>query len=57
MAAMHRQVNVYDADFEWPRDEVIKALRIIEILPKATPSRNKPRVGIAEQTNARAVLG
>ena len=50
-------VNVYDADFQWPEGELIESLRVIEILPKATPSRNKPRVGIAEQTNARTVLG
>ncbi|MHC4181348.1 MAG: HzsA-related protein, partial [Planctomycetota bacterium] len=50
-------VNVYDSDFQWPEGTSITALRVIELLPKATPSRNKPRVGIAEQSNARAVLG
>lgn len=50
-------MNVYDSDFTWPEDVEIKRLRVIQILPKSTPSRNAPRIGIAEQTNARAVLG
>ncbi len=50
-------MNVYDSDFQWPTEAKITQLRVIQILPKSTPSRNKPRVGVAEQTNARAVLG
>ncbi len=50
-------VNVYDSDFAWPEGTEIKQLRVIQVLPKSTPSRNTPRIGIAEQTNARAVLG
>jgi len=58
----HRQatvsvMNVYDSDFAWPRDTKIKALRVIQVLPKTTPPANQPRIGIAPQTNARAVLG
>jgi hypothetical protein len=58
----HRQatisvMNVYDSDFAWPRDNKIKALRVIQVLPKTTPPANQPRIGIAPQTNARAVLG
>lgn len=50
-------MNVYDSDFDWPRDTKITALRIIQVLPKTTPPPNEPRIGVAEQTNARAVLG
>ncbi len=49
--------NVYDSDFDWPAGTQIKSLRVIQVLPKTTPSPNVPRIGIANQTNARAVLG
>ncbi|MCP4782928.1 MAG: hypothetical protein GY878_05180 [Fuerstiella sp.] len=49
--------NVYDADFPWPEGTQIEALRIIQALPKTTAPPNQPRIGIANQTNARAVLG
>jgi len=50
-------VNVYDSDFAWPEGSKVAALRIIQLLPKTTPPPNEPRIGIANQTNARAVLG
>jgi hypothetical protein len=50
-------VNVYDSDFTWPEGSKVAALRIIQALPKTTPPPNQPRIGIANQTNARAVLG
>jgi hypothetical protein len=50
-------LNVYDSDFEWPADTRITALRVVQVLPKTTPPPNKPRIGVANQTNARAVLG
>ena len=50
-------MNVYDSDFEWPAGTRVAALRVIQLLPKSTPPPNQPRVGVAEQTNARAVLG
>ena len=50
-------MNAYDSDFEWPKGTRITHLRVIQILPKSIPARNTPRIGIAEQTNARAVLG
>jgi hypothetical protein len=50
-------VNVYDSDFEWPEGARVAALRIIQALPKTTPPPNEPRIGVADQTNARAVLG
>ena len=50
-------MNMYDSDFTWPEGTRIKALRIIQLLPKSTAPPNRPRIGIANQTNARAVLG
>lgn len=50
-------MNVYDSDFAWPAGAKVAALRVIQVLPKATAPPNEPRIGIAEQTNARAVLG
>ena len=50
-------MNVYDADFRWPPDTQITALRVIQVLPKTTPPVDQPRIGIATETNARAVLG
>ena len=50
-------MDMYNSDFEWPEGTKITALRMIQVLPKSTPPSNKPRIGIANQTNARAVLG
>ncbi len=50
-------MDVYNSAFDWPEDTKIAALRIIHVLPKTTPPSNKPRIGAANQTNARAVLG
>ena len=50
-------VNVYDSDFDWPEGSKVAALRIIQLLPKTTAPPNQPRIGIGNQTNARAVLG
>ena len=50
-------MNIYDSDFEWPAGTKIDALRIIQLLPKSTAPPNQPRIGVADQTNARAVLG
>ena len=50
-------MNVYDSDFEWPEGTRIDALRVVQVLPKTTAPPNDPRIGIGNQTNARAVLG
>ena len=50
-------MNVYDSDFEWPAETKIAALRVIQVLPKTTPPVDQPRIGVATETNARAVLG
>jgi len=58
----HRQetitvMNVYNSDFQWPKNAKVAALRIVQVLPKTTPPPNQPRIGIGNQTNARAVIG
>jgi len=50
-------MNVYDSDFEWPRDAKITALRLIQIFPKTTPIADTPMVGVTEQSLCRGVLG
>ncbi len=50
-------MNVYESKMEWPEDAKIEALRIIHLLPKTTPAPNDPRIGVAQQSNARAILG
>jgi len=50
-------MNIYNSDFNWPGETEIKAVRIIQVLPKTTPPPNEPRIGIANQSSARAVLG
>ncbi|MBI4622736.1 MAG: PD40 domain-containing protein [Verrucomicrobia bacterium] len=50
-------MDVYDSDFAWPAGTKVTALRVIQVLPKSTPAPNDPRIGVADQTNARAVLG
>ena len=50
-------MNIYNSDFEWPEGTEIDRLRVIQLLPKSTNPPNKPRIGVANQTNARAVLG
>jgi len=50
-------VNVYNSELPWPEETRIQALRIIQVLPKTTPPPNQPRIGVADQSNARAILG
>jgi hypothetical protein len=50
-------MNVYDSEMPWPEGTRLTALRVIQVLPKSTPAPNEPRIGVAEQSNARAVLG
>ncbi len=50
-------INVYDGFKPWPEGTIIKALRIIQVLPKATPVHNVPRIGYGSEKGARAVLG
>ncbi len=50
-------MDIYTSDFAWPPETKIEELRIIQLLPKSTPPPNEPRIGVADQTNARSVLG
>jgi hypothetical protein len=50
-------INVYNSLKPFPESTKIKALRIIQVLPKTTPLINKPRIGYGNEKGARAVLG
>jgi hypothetical protein len=54
-------VNIYQSDFDWPlvdgKPVKITSLRVMQLFAKSTPVPDNPKVGIAEQTNARGVLG
>ena len=50
-------MNIYASRHPWPEGTKIKALRIVQILPKSTPGRNNPAIGYGTEKNARAVLG
>ena len=56
-AASIAVMNVYDADFDWPENTKITALRIIQLFPKTTAPANQPRISIGQQSLARGVLG
>lgn len=49
--------NVYDSLYPMPKGEPVKTLRILQLLPKTTPSANQPRIGYGSQKNARRVIG
>jgi hypothetical protein len=50
-------VNVYEADQNWPAKTKITALRIINLFPKPNAFADVPRIGVADQSLARGVLG
>ncbi len=50
-------INVNNSREPFPENTNIKALRIIQLLPKTTPLINKPRIGYGNEKGARAVLG
>jgi len=49
--------NVYASDPALPKDTPIKALRIVQVLPKTTPNANNPSVGLANASPGKQVLG
>jgi len=51
--------NVYDSWPALPRgaENVIEKLRIVQVLPKSTPHANNPRVGLANASPGKQVLG
>jgi hypothetical protein len=50
-------MNVYEGEFPVPDGIRIKEMRIINFFPKSTFSINNPRIGHADQSLARGVLG
>jgi hypothetical protein len=50
-------LNVYDADFSWPRDTRISALRVVQLFPKSTYHMDRPMIGMGYESLARGVLG
>jgi hypothetical protein len=50
-------INVYNSLKDFPEGAKIKALRIIQLLPKTTPHYNRPRIGFGDQKSARSILG
>lgn len=49
--------DIYNSDFDWPENTVIKYMRIVQIFPKSTGAANKPQIGYGNQSTARASLG
>jgi cytochrome c553 len=52
-------MNVYDSRRAWPDGTRIKALRIVQVLPRpnSMPDRRRPMIGYATDNGARVVLG
>jgi len=49
--------NVYESWPKLPINTPIKSLRIVQVLPKTTPNANSPRVGLANASPGKQVLG
>lgn len=50
-------MNVYEGEFPVPKGVKIKELRIVNVFPKSTYGLDNPRIGFADQSLARGVLG
>ena len=50
-------LNVYESLRPWPEGVRIRALRVLQVLPKTTPNADDPKIGVGKQTGARAALG
>jgi len=50
-------MNVYDGLLPWPKGTAVKALRVVQVLPKSSPIHNVPFIGYGREKGARAVLG
>ncbi len=50
-------MNVYASKHEWPKDTVIKELRVVNPYPKPNYHQHKPKIGHANQSIARGILG
>lgn len=49
--------NIYESDQHWPPGTKITSLRIINLFPKDNAFMDEPRIGVADQSLARGVLG
>jgi hypothetical protein len=56
-AATIRVMNAYNSDLPFPPGTRLKELRIIQYFPKSTEALFTPKIGYAEQSLARMVLG
>jgi len=50
-------MNIYEAEYPFPKNTKIKELRIVSIYPKPNAFADRPRIGHADQALARGVLG
>jgi hypothetical protein len=50
-------MNVYDGEYAWPKGTKIKELRVVHVFPKPNLHMDRPRIGMADQSLARGVLG
>ena len=50
-------MNVYQGEFPLPKGTKIKELRVVNVFPKDNTFMDKPRIGVADQSLARGVLG
>jgi hypothetical protein len=50
-------MDVYNSLLPWPEDRKIKALRIVQVLPKSTPGASSPPIAYDAEFVARQVLG
>jgi len=50
-------LNVYDSDFEWPKDTKIAGIRVIQLFPKANYFKDRPNIGHASESLVRGVVG
>jgi Hydrazine synthase alpha subunit middle domain len=49
--------NVHDSQYPLPDGVKVRALRVMQVLPKTTPVHQLPWIGYGRETSARAVLG
>ena len=50
-------MDMYESQEPWPEGTSIRSIRVVTVFPKATFNQDDPRIGIADQSLARGVLG
>ena len=50
-------INVYDSRYPFPEGTKIRALRIVQLLPKTAANHHESQIGYGSETGARRVLG